>query len=202
MSTLEDEINGTATSSLSDILKFSLSDSLMGVAKTRLGSFSAPSQSMVCPMRGMLTSTLTCCRCNVKLPVRYEFIDSLSLPLTIYQSTQEISLDKCLHQYMTSELVQGVECPSCSQSNGTKTKNTFTKQLHIGRSPKVLCLHFIRTVWEGTDNGLLKNPTHLRLPLILDITKYSKSHNQELKYNNNLIGSSINIQLSGTSWLA
>ena len=72
---------------------------------------------------------------------------------------------------MSSEIVNDIECPSCSKRAGIKTKKSFRKKLRIGRPPEVLCLNIIRSVWKS-DGMMMKNRSRLVFPLTLDIDSF------------------------------
>ncbi|XP_003385867.1 PREDICTED: ubiquitin carboxyl-terminal hydrolase 30-like isoform X2 [Amphimedon queenslandica] len=173
LTTLEEEMTGP-TLSLSDLINDpqveAQSSSTKGMALTKIGSFSAPSQPKSCPLQGLMSSSLVCCDCQHALPTRYESIDSISLPLS-QRAASSSSLVECLRDYMSSEIVDDIECPSCSKRAGVKTKRSFRKKLRIGRPPEVLCLNIIRSVWRS-DGTMVKNRSRLVFPLTLDINSF------------------------------
>lgn len=82
---------------------------------------------------------------------------------------------------MSSEFVQDVECPLCSQQATTKLKRTFVKQLRIGRLPEILCFYIVRTIWLP-DGSMTKNTTHLEFPYSLDVANYMAYTDHTIRY--------------------
>nr|XP_042708357.1 ubiquitin carboxyl-terminal hydrolase 30 isoform X3 [Chrysemys picta bellii] len=93
-----------------------------------------------------------------------------------------MTLDHCLHHFISSESVKDVVCDNCTKIqaegtlNGQTTENqrtTFVKQLKLGKLPQCLCIHLQRLSWS--DQGMpLKRHEHVQFNefLIMDIYKY------------------------------
>ena len=84
-----------------------------------------------------------------------------------------MDLEYCLRCYVESEVVHGVECPSCGQGK------SFVKQMHIGRAPTSLCLHISRTVWLP-DGTLHKSTTSVSFPSLLDLSTFMSNKQRYL----------------------
>eukprot|EP00731_Ephydatia_muelleri_P022424 Em0015g7a len=132
-----------------------------GAVWTRTGRIHVPYKRSVGPLRGTIRGLLQCCVCKENLPTRCE------------HST--CSLERCLQQFVQSEIVDNVDCLACSKIAGTPVKRTFLKQLQLWAIPNCLCIHINRTVWQSTD-GLNKNTVHMSFPLKLDMGRYTGGH--------------------------
>lgn len=131
------------------------------------------------PTRGLLASQLKCKRCGNRYPVRYDNFDSISLVIPTPHWGQ-LTLQDCLQQFISCELVEDVVCAVCTQrqpvtsgegSPAAETKTTFIKQLSFGKLPECLCIHIQRTVW--LTNGIpMKCFDHVAFPEVLAMDDY------------------------------
>uniref|UniRef100_A0A8C0FY69 Ubiquitin carboxyl-terminal hydrolase n=1 Tax=Chelonoidis abingdonii TaxID=106734 RepID=A0A8C0FY69_CHEAB len=134
------------------------------------------------PFHGRLTSNMLCKHCKRQSPVRCDTFDSLSLSIPAAMWGRPMTLDHCLHHFISSESVKDVVCDNCTKIqaegtlNGQTTENqrtTFVKQLKLGKLPQCLCIHLQRLSWS--DQGMpLKHHEHVQFSefLIMDIYKY------------------------------
>ncbi|XP_053862569.1 ubiquitin carboxyl-terminal hydrolase 30 [Malaclemys terrapin pileata] len=134
------------------------------------------------PFHGRLTSNMLCKHCKQQSPVRCDTFDSLSLSIPAAMWGRPMTLDHCLHHFISSESVKDVVCDNCTKIqaegtlNGQTTENqrtTFVKQLKLGKLPQCLCIHLQRLSWS--DQGMpLKRHEHVQFNefLIMDIYKY------------------------------
>uniref|UniRef100_A0A8D0GU62 Ubiquitin carboxyl-terminal hydrolase n=1 Tax=Sphenodon punctatus TaxID=8508 RepID=A0A8D0GU62_SPHPU len=151
------------------------------------------------PFHGRLTSNMVCKHCEHQSPVRYDTFDSLSLSIPAASWGRPLTLDHCLHHFISSESVKDVVCDNCTtiQAEGTlngqsieNQKTTFVKQLKLGKLPQCLCIHLQRLSWSNHGTPL-KRHEHVQFNefLIMDIYKYhfpirkSKWHDQNQKEN-------------------
>ncbi|CAG5923061.1 unnamed protein product [Menidia menidia] len=135
------------------------------------------------PFHGRLTSNMSCKRCEIQSPVRYDSFESLSLSIPLPQWGRPISLDQCLQHFISSETIKEVECENCTtlqQStiiNGQvleSQRTTFVKQLKLGKLPQCLCIHLQRLTWssEGTP---IKRQEHVQFAEYLSMDRYKHS---------------------------
>ncbi|XP_028312269.1 ubiquitin carboxyl-terminal hydrolase 30 isoform X2 [Gouania willdenowi] len=135
------------------------------------------------PFHGRLTSNMSCKRCELQSPVRYDSFESLSLSIPLLQWGRSISLDQCLQHFISSETIKEVECGNCTQLHQDTTKNgqvlesqrtTFVKQLKLGKLPQCLCIHLQRLTWssEGTP---IKRQEHVQFSEYLSMDRYKHS---------------------------
>ncbi|XP_063470559.1 ubiquitin carboxyl-terminal hydrolase 30 isoform X3 [Symphalangus syndactylus] len=114
------------------------------------------------PFHGRLTSNMVCKHCEHQ-----------GHPLT---------LDHCLHHFISSESVRDVVCDNCTKIeakgtlNGEKVEHqrtTFVKQLKLGKLPQCLCIHLQRLSWSSHGTPL-KRHEHVQFNefLMMDIYKY------------------------------
>ncbi|XP_056677586.1 ubiquitin carboxyl-terminal hydrolase 30 isoform X2 [Monodelphis domestica] len=114
------------------------------------------------PFHGRLTSNMVCKHCEHQ-----------GRPLT---------LDHCLHHFISSESVRDVVCDNCTKIEAEGTLNgevvehqrtTFVKQLKLGKLPQCLCIHLQRLSWSNQGTPL-KRHEHVQFNefLIMDIYKY------------------------------
>ncbi|KFO95824.1 Ubiquitin carboxyl-terminal hydrolase 30, partial [Calypte anna] len=94
------------------------------------------------PFHGRLTSNMVCKHCEHQSPVRYDTFDSLSLSIPAAVWGRPMTLDHCLHHFISSESVKDVVCDNCTkiQAEGTlngqsieNQRTTFVKQLKLGK---------------------------------------------------------------------
>uniref|UniRef100_A0A8C9HBE7 Ubiquitin carboxyl-terminal hydrolase 30 n=1 Tax=Piliocolobus tephrosceles TaxID=591936 RepID=A0A8C9HBE7_9PRIM len=131
------------------------------------------------PFHGRLTSNMVCKHCEHQ-----------GHPLT---------LDHCLHHFISSESVRDVVCDNCTKIeakgtlNGEKVEHqrtTFVKQLKLGKLPQCLCIHLQRLSWSSHGTPL-KRHEHVQFNefLMMDIYKYHllghkpSQHNPKLNKN-------------------
>ncbi|XP_030316749.1 ubiquitin carboxyl-terminal hydrolase 30 isoform X1 [Calypte anna] len=146
------------------------------------------------PFHGRLTSNMVCKHCEHQSPVRYDTFDSLSLSIPAAVWGRPMTLDHCLHHFISSESVKDVVCDNCTkiQAEGTlngqsieNQRTTFVKQLKLGKLPQCLCIHLQRLSWSNQGTPL-KRQEHVQFNefLIMDIYKYHipvhKSSQKEL----------------------
>uniref|UniRef100_A0A8D0FEJ0 Ubiquitin carboxyl-terminal hydrolase n=1 Tax=Strix occidentalis caurina TaxID=311401 RepID=A0A8D0FEJ0_STROC len=150
------------------------------------------------PFHGRLTSNMVCKHCEHQSPVRYDTFDSLSLSIPAAVWGRPMTLDHCLHHFISSESVKDVVCDNCTkiQAEGTlngqsieNQRTTFVKQLKLGKLPQCLCIHLQRLSWSN-QGAPLKRHEHVQFNefLIMDIYKYRipvpKSSQNELNQKN------------------
>ncbi|XP_029880604.1 ubiquitin carboxyl-terminal hydrolase 30 isoform X1 [Aquila chrysaetos chrysaetos] len=134
------------------------------------------------PFHGRLTSNMVCKHCEHQSPVRYDTFDSLSLSIPAAVWGHPMTLDHCLHHFISSESVKDVVCDNCTkiQAEGTlngqsieNQRTTFVKQLKLGKLPQCLCIHLQRLSWSNQGTPL-KRHEHVQFNefLIMDIYKY------------------------------
>ncbi|XP_025745116.1 ubiquitin carboxyl-terminal hydrolase 30 isoform X2 [Callorhinus ursinus] len=134
------------------------------------------------PFHGRLTSNMICKHCEHQSPVRFDTFDSLSLSIPAATWGHPLTLDHCLHHFISSESVRDVVCDNCTQIeargtlNGEKVEHqrtTFVKQLKLGKLPQCLCIHLQRLSWSSHGTPL-KRHEHVQFNefLMMDIYKY------------------------------
>ncbi|XP_054853074.1 ubiquitin carboxyl-terminal hydrolase 30 isoform X2 [Eublepharis macularius] len=134
------------------------------------------------PFHGRLTSNMVCKHCRHQSPVRYDTFDSLSLSIPATMWGHPMTLDHCLHHFISSESVKGVVCNNCTkvQAEGTLSgpvvenqRTTFVKQLKLGKLPRCLCIHLQRLSWSSHGTPLKRNE-HVQFSefLAMDIYKH------------------------------
>lgn len=132
------------------------------------------------PFHGRLTSNMSCKRCELQSPVRYDSFESLSLSIPLPQWGGPMSLDQCLQHFISSESIKEVECENCTKLHHGTTINgqvlesqrtTFVKQLKLGKLPQCLCIHLQRLTWssEGTP---IKRQEHVQFTEYLSMDRY------------------------------
>ncbi|XP_055407048.1 ubiquitin carboxyl-terminal hydrolase 30 isoform X4 [Bubalus kerabau] len=115
-------------------------------------------------------------------PVRFDTFDSLSLSIPASTWGHPLTLDHCLHHFISSESVRDVVCDNCTKIeakgtlNGEKVEHqrtTFVKQLKLGKLPQCLCIHLQRLSWSS-HGAPLKRHEHVQFGefLMMDIYKY------------------------------
>ncbi|XP_042298029.1 ubiquitin carboxyl-terminal hydrolase 30 isoform X2 [Sceloporus undulatus] len=95
------------------------------------------------PFHGRLTSNMVCKHCKHHSPLRYDTFDSLSLSIPAAMWGHPLTLDHCLHHFISSESVKNVVCDNCTKiqrAKGTEPghfvenqRTTFVKQLKLGK---------------------------------------------------------------------
>nr|XP_044988764.1 ubiquitin carboxyl-terminal hydrolase 30 isoform X3 [Jaculus jaculus] len=134
------------------------------------------------PFHGRLTSNMVCKHCEHQSPVRFDTFDSLSLSIPAATWGHPLTLDHCLHHFISSESVRDVVCDNCTKIeakgtlNGGKVEHqrtTFVKQLKLGKLPQCLCIHLQRLSWSSHGTPL-KRHEHVQFSefLMMDIYKY------------------------------
>uniref|UniRef100_A0A8C3H3K8 Ubiquitin carboxyl-terminal hydrolase n=1 Tax=Corvus moneduloides TaxID=1196302 RepID=A0A8C3H3K8_CORMO len=150
------------------------------------------------PFHGRLTSNMVCKHCEHQSPVRFDTFDSLSLSIPAAVWGRPMTLDHCLHHFISSESVKDVVCDNCTRIqaegilNGQSIENqrtTFVKQLKLGKLPQCLCIHLQRLSWSNQGTPL-KRHEHVQFNefLVMDIYKYRvpgpKSSQEQLSWKN------------------
>ncbi|XP_066466016.1 ubiquitin carboxyl-terminal hydrolase 30 [Tiliqua scincoides] len=134
------------------------------------------------PFHGRLTSNIVCKNCKHQSPLRYDTFDSLSLSIPATVWGHPLTLDHCLHHFISSESVKDVVCDNCTQIqadravSGHITENrrtTFVKQLKLGKLPQCLCIHLQRLSWSNQGVPLKRNE-HVQFGefLVMDLYKH------------------------------
>ncbi|KAL1768713.1 ubiquitin carboxyl-terminal hydrolase 30 isoform X1 [Sigmodon hispidus] len=134
------------------------------------------------PFHGRLTSNMVCKHCEHQSPVRFDTFDSLSLSIPAATWGHPLTLDHCLHHFISSESVRDVVCDNCTKIeakgtvNGEKVEHqrtTFVKQLKLGKLPQCLCIHLQRLSWSSHGTPL-KRHEHVQFNefLMMDFYKY------------------------------
>lgn len=152
------------------------------------------------PFHGRLTSNMSCKRCELQSPVRYDSFESLSLSIPLPQWGRLISLDQCLQHFISSETIKEVECENCTKLQQVDTINghifesrrtTFFKQLKLGKLPQCLCIHLQRLTWssEGTP---IKRQEHVQFSEYLSMDRYK--HNLSSQRDPQVRGASVTIK--------
>ncbi|KAG2732413.1 hypothetical protein G9P44_004830 [Scheffersomyces stipitis] len=122
--------------------------------------------------QGQYLSQLKCLECGMT-STTYNAFSVLSLPIPEklgYSTNQRVSLDDCLKEFTTTELLDDNNkwhCPRCKRF----TKST--KKITITRLPQILIIHFKR--FKMTPNGYFnKLDTFVNFPVkdTLDLTSY------------------------------
>ncbi|RMC05826.1 hypothetical protein DUI87_17369 [Hirundo rustica rustica] len=119
---------------------------------------------------------------SLESPVRFDTFDSLSLSIPAAVWGRPMTLDHCLHHFISSESVKDVVCDNCTKIqaegilNGQSIENqrtTFVKQLKLGKLPQCLCIHLQRLSWSNQGTPL-KRHEHVQFNefLVMDIYKY------------------------------
>ncbi|XP_031846038.1 ubiquitin specific protease 30 [Nomia melanderi] len=127
-----------------------------------------PMSIEVHPFSGLLTSQLQCSNCKWKSPVRYDKLETVSLPLPPLgpHIRTHHTLEELLTRFVTSEIVQDVLCDGCGM------RCLAAKTLTLGKLPKCLCLHISRTTWSPTGTPI-KRDDPVKFPQILTLDPYT-----------------------------
>ncbi|EZA53986.1 hypothetical protein DMN91_000307 [Ooceraea biroi] len=118
---------------------------------------------------GLITSQFQCSGCLWKSSVRYDKLETLSLPLPPLTSLfvpQHYTLEWLLSRFVDSEIVNDVQCDGCS------LRCAAIKTLTLGKLPKCLCLHIPRTTWSSS-GVLIKRDDQITFPEILVLDPYT-----------------------------
>ncbi|EAW97843.1 ubiquitin specific peptidase 30, isoform CRA_b, partial [Homo sapiens] len=75
------------------------------------------------PFHGRLTSNMVCKHCEHQSPVRFDTFDSLSLSIPAATWGHPLTLDHCLHHFISSESVRDVVCDNCTKIEAKGTLN-------------------------------------------------------------------------------
>ncbi|KAF7378848.1 ubiquitin carboxyl-terminal hydrolase 30 isoform X2 [Vespula maculifrons] len=125
-----------------------------------------PIWNEVHPFSGLLTSQLQCINCNWKSPVRYDKLESISLPLPAPGSVlqwKQHTLIELFSRFVSSEIVHDVECDGCA------SRCDAVKTLTLGKLPKCLCIHIPRTTWSSSGMPIKRDdPVVFSDTLVLD----------------------------------
>ncbi|CAG7700237.1 unnamed protein product [Allacma fusca] len=134
----------------------------------RLGYYhSAKRTILINPFIGSIASRLQCLSCLCQNPWNIEKFHGFSLPLP-QSRTDRITLRDLIDNYLKMIIVHEVECDSCCEKNGVKTKSSFSKLTAIARLPKSLCFHIQRSSWGST--GSHKRSDFVVFNEILDLS--------------------------------
>ncbi|CAL1541551.1 unnamed protein product [Lymnaea stagnalis] len=147
-----------------------------------------PTKIVEQPTRGLLASQLQCLSCGSRSPVKYDVFDSLTLTFP-RNYWGPLSLDSLLHQFVTPEIVQSVDCEGCAKiAKHEVVKSNFRKRVSMGKLPQVLCIHLPRTQW--LDNGApVKRFDHVSFPETLHMDQYLYcNQGKEHEERNGLLG--------------
>ncbi|XP_076671846.1 ubiquitin specific protease 30 [Andrena cerasifolii] len=120
------------------------------------------------PFSGLLTSQLQCSNCKWKSAVRYDKLETVSLPLPPLgpHTKSYFTVEELLTRFVTSEIIQDVLCDGCGM------RCLATKTLTLGKLPKCLCLHISRTTWSSS--GIpIKRDDPVKFPQILALDPYT-----------------------------
>ncbi|XP_072746825.1 ubiquitin carboxyl-terminal hydrolase 30 homolog [Anoplolepis gracilipes] len=120
------------------------------------------------PFSGLITSQVQCSGCSLKSSVRYDKLETLSLPLPALHSfiPQHHTLEWLLSRFVDSEMVRDVQCDGCS------SRCPAVKTLTLGKLPKCLCLHIPRTTWSSS-GVLIKRNDQITFPELLVLDPYT-----------------------------
>lgn len=121
--------------------------------------------------QGQYLSHLKCLECGSTSTTYSSFsILSLPIPQKMGGNLQRVSLDDCLKEFTTTELLDENNkwhCPRC------KKFTRLTKKITITRLPEVLIVHFKRFEMNGS-GYITKKDTFVTYPVdeVLDLTSY------------------------------
>lgn len=114
---------------------------------------------------GQLRSTLTCTSCDYS-SVTFDPFWDLSVPIPKRRS--DTSIHDCLTEFMSEEVLDGDERPTCSKC---KARRKMTKTFSIQKFPQILVLHLKRFSGERYRSKL---STNIDFPMAnLNLSKYS-----------------------------
>ncbi|XP_014605233.1 PREDICTED: ubiquitin carboxyl-terminal hydrolase 30 homolog isoform X1 [Polistes canadensis] len=132
----------------------------------KVSTYLPPIWNEVHPFSGLLTSQLQCINCNWKTPVRYDKLESISLPLPAFGPVlqwKHLTLIELFSRFVSSEVVHDVECDGCA------SRCDAVKTLTLGKLPKCLCIHIPRTTWSSSGRPIKRDDAILfSVTLILD----------------------------------
>ena len=122
---------------------------------------------------GLLGTKMTCQSCKHNRGIALHSFNVLSIPI------QGKSLLDCLLFFLNAELLEEVECLTCSPTrDGRKRRGFCIKQTTIARLPKNLCIHINRLAYD-TSGRPYKDHRHIAFELEEDISQLcglSNSH--------------------------
>ncbi|EFN74641.1 Ubiquitin carboxyl-terminal hydrolase 30 [Camponotus floridanus] len=119
------------------------------------------------PFSGLITSQIQCNSCFWKSSVRYDKLETLSLPLPPFSILRQYhTLEWLLSRFVDSEMIRDVQCDGCS------LRCPAVKTLTLGKLPKCLCLHIPRTTWSPS-GVLIKRDDHITFPELLVLDPYT-----------------------------
>ncbi|KAG5337927.1 UBP30 hydrolase, partial [Acromyrmex charruanus] len=141
------------------------------------------------PFSGLITSQVQCSDCFWKSSVRYDKLETLSLPLPPLTSSfvpQHHSLEWLLSRFVDSEIVRDVQCDGCS------SRCTAIKTLTLGKLPKCLCLHIPRTTWSSSGMPI-KRDDQITFPefLVLDPYTYTETKKRSAQGDAKFLGNNF-----------
>lgn len=113
---------------------------------------------------GQLKSTLKCMKCDHRSPTFEVF---WLLPVPIPTKLSSIKLDDCIKLFMTEEILDGEDKPTCSKC---KEKRRSAKRYAIERPPSVLVIQLKRFL--RAHYTMQKIDVNVNYPLVLDMSKY------------------------------
>lgn len=136
------------------------------------------------PFSGFLTSQLKCINCNSKSSVRYDKLETISLPLPPagdLLTWRHHTLAELFSRLVTSEIIQNVECDGCG------TRSSAMKTLTLGKLPRCLCLQIPRTTWSPSGR-LIKRDDPVIFPEIFVLDPFTfnetKKRNGQVSHEN------------------
>lgn len=121
------------------------------------------------PFSGFLTSQLKCINCNFKSSVRYDKLETISLPLPPAGDVLKWrchTLAELFSRLVTSEIIQNVDCDNCN------TRCSAMKTLTIGKLPRCLCIQIPRTTWS-TSGMPIKRDDPVIFPEIFSLDPFT-----------------------------
>ncbi|XP_015597416.1 ubiquitin carboxyl-terminal hydrolase 30 homolog [Cephus cinctus] len=125
------------------------------------------------PFSGLLTSQLQCTNCNWKSSVRYDKLESVSLPLPPASAAltwRRHTLTELFSRLVTSEIIHDVQCDGCA------LRCPAVKTLTLGKLPRCLCLHIPRTTWSSSGMPIKRDdPVIFPEILVLDSFTFTET---------------------------
>ncbi|XP_023245646.1 ubiquitin carboxyl-terminal hydrolase 30 [Copidosoma floridanum] len=125
------------------------------------------------PFSGLLTSQLICTECEWKGPVRFDKLESVSLPLPPASDgviLKSVTLVELLSRLVSREKINDVQCDGCNN------RCAAYKTLTFGKLPKCLCLHIQRTGWISSGKLIKRDDSVIfNECLILDPFTYTET---------------------------
>lgn len=143
-----------------------------------LPTISPPSMELH-PFSGLLTSQLQCTECKWKSSVRYDKLESISLPLPPAGNElmwRRHTLYELLARLVSSEVIQDVQCDGCG------LRCMAFKTLTLGKLPKCLCLHIPRTTWSSSGMPIKRDdPVIFPETLYLDAFTFTETKKRSIQ---------------------